>query len=150
MYWLFIALLFVGLIQMSAGLLRLGKFVRFIPHPVMMGFVNGLAIVIFLSQLNLFKQTIDGQAVWLQGNEICGLALALVGLTMAIMFVLPRITTKIPAALTAIIGVAMVTCILVASTLETRDHLFAMAEEKDCAGGTPAIPIAHLLLVLYP
>ena len=108
MYWLFIALLFVGLIQMSAGLLRLGKFVRLIPHPVMMGFVNGLAIVIFLSQLNLFKQTIDGQAVWLQGSDLW-IMLALVGLTMAIMFVLPRITTKIPAALTAIIGVALVT-----------------------------------------
>lgn len=108
MYWLFIALLFVGLIQVSAGLLRLGKFVRLIPHPVMMGFVNGLAIVIFLSQLNLFKQTVDGQAVWLQGSDLW-IMLALVGLTMAIMFVLPRITTKIPAALTAIIGVALVT-----------------------------------------
>jgi len=55
--YLLITLLLVGVIQISAGLLKLGKFVRLIPHPVMMGFVNGLAIVIFLSQLNMFKET---------------------------------------------------------------------------------------------
>ena len=55
--WLFITLLIVGAIQISAGVFKLGKFVRLIPHPVMMGFVNGLAIVIFLSQLGLFKET---------------------------------------------------------------------------------------------
>lgn len=62
--WLLIALLFVGIIQISAGVLRLGKFVRLIPHPVMMGFVNGLAIIIFLSQLDMFR-TVDatGEAV---------------------------------------------------------------------------------------
>ena len=53
--WLLIALLFVGVIQILAGVLKMGKFVRLIPHPVMMGFVNGLAIVIFLSQLDMFK-----------------------------------------------------------------------------------------------
>ena len=52
--WLFITLLFVGVIQISAGVFKLGKFVRLIPHPVMMGFVNGLAIVIFISQIGLF------------------------------------------------------------------------------------------------
>jgi SulP family sulfate permease len=58
--WLFITLLFVGGIQVLAGVFRLGKFVRLIPHPVIMGFVNGLAIVIFLSQLGLFKERIYG------------------------------------------------------------------------------------------
>ena len=57
LYWLFITLLLVGIIQILAGILKMGKFVRLIPHPVMMGFVNGLAIVIFISQLNLFKYT---------------------------------------------------------------------------------------------
>ena len=57
--WLFITLLIVGCIQILAGLLRLGKFVRLIPHPVMMGFVNGLAIVIFLSQLGMFTRVVD-------------------------------------------------------------------------------------------
>lgn len=106
--WLFITLLIVGAIQISAGFLRLGKFVRLIPHPVMMGFVNGLAIVIFLSQLGMFKETINGSTEWLQGGELM-IMLALVALTMGIMFGLPKLTKKVPAALVAIIVVACVT-----------------------------------------
>ncbi|MBT5447806.1 MAG: SulP family inorganic anion transporter, partial [Gemmatimonadetes bacterium] len=68
--WLFITLLFVGTIQIAAGFLRLGKFVRLIPYPVMMGFVNGLAIVIFLSQLELFKEQVNGQMQWLPGGDM--------------------------------------------------------------------------------
>ncbi len=105
--WLFITLLFVGVIQISAGLLKLGKFVRLIPHPVMMGFVNGLAIVIFLSQLGLFKEKVGGVDQWLQGTELW-IMIGLVGLTMAIMFGLPKLTKKIPAALTAIVVVACI------------------------------------------
>lgn len=106
--WLFITLLFVGAIQLLAGVFKLGKFVRLIPHPVMMGFVNGLAIVIFLSQLGLFKETVNGEKQWLQGTNMW-IMLALVALTMAIMYLLPKITKKIPAALTAIIVVAAIT-----------------------------------------
>ena len=106
--WLFITLLFVGIIQMSAGLLKLGKFVRLIPHPVMLGFVNGLAIVIFISQLGMFKENIDGSMHWIQGSELW-IMLALVGLTMTIMYFLPKLTLKIPAALVAIIVVASIT-----------------------------------------
>jgi len=94
--WLFITLLFVGGIQILAGVLRLGKFVRLIPHPVMMGFVNGLAIVIFLSQLGLFKENINGEMQWMQGTSLW-IMLALVLLTMAIMFGLPKLTKKVPA-----------------------------------------------------
>ena len=106
--WLFITLLLVGTIQILAGVFKLGKFVRLIPHPVMMGFVNGLAIVIFLSQLNLFKENINGSNQWIQGSQMW-IMLALVGLTMGIMFVLPKITKKIPAALVAIVVVAGIT-----------------------------------------
>jgi SulP family sulfate permease len=106
--WLFITLLLVGIIQILAGVLKLGKFVRLIPHPVMMGFVNGLAIVIFLSQMGLFKETINGEQEWLQGLELFTM-MALVGLTMLIMWGLPKLTNKIPAALTAIIVVAALT-----------------------------------------
>ncbi|MCH2234531.1 MAG: SulP family inorganic anion transporter [Crocinitomicaceae bacterium] len=106
--WLFITLLIVGLIQISAGFLRLGKFVRLIPHPVMMGFVNGLAIVIFLSQLGMFKETVGGEKVWLTGNELW-LMLGLVALTMGIMFGLPKLTKKLPSALIAIVVVACIT-----------------------------------------
>ena len=106
--WLFITLLFVGVIQISAGFLKLGKFVRLIPHPVMMGFVNGLAIVIFLSQLGLFMKNVDGTPQILEGSELW-MMIGLVVLTMGIMFGLPKLTKKIPAALTAIIVVAAIT-----------------------------------------
>ena len=106
--WLFITLLFVGIIQISAGFLKLGKFVRLIPHPVMMGFVNGLAIVIFLSQLGLFMKNVDGTPQNMEGSELW-LMIGLVALTMGIMFGLPKLTKKIPAALVAIIVVAAIT-----------------------------------------
>jgi len=106
--WLFITLLFVGIIQIAAGVFKLGKFVRLIPHPVMMGFVNGLAIVIFLSQLGLFKENVDGSMEWLKGSSLW-IMLGLVGLTMAIMYGLPKLTKKVPAALIAIIVVAGIT-----------------------------------------
>ncbi|MBT31335.1 MAG: sodium-independent anion transporter, partial [Thalassobius sp.] len=103
--WLFITLLIVGVIQGSAGVFRLGKFVRLIPHPVMMGFVNGLAIVIFLAQLGMFKKTVGDEKVWLQGSELY-IMLALVALTMGIMYFLPKLTKKVPAALAGILIVA--------------------------------------------
>ena len=106
--WLFITLLLVGLIQCFAGILKLGKFVRLIPHPVMMGFVNGLAIVIFLSQLNLFKENKAGVNDWLSGYDLY-VMVGLVALTMIIMFLLPKLTKKIPAALVAIVSVAALT-----------------------------------------
>jgi SulP family sulfate permease len=107
LHWLFITLLIVGGIQIAAGLLRLGKFVRLIPHPVMMGFVNGLAIVIFLSQLGMFKTTVDGETTWLSGAALWKM-IAFVALTMGIMWGLPKLTKKVPAALTAIVVVAAV------------------------------------------
>jgi len=105
--WLFITLLIVGAIQISAGIFKLGKFVRLIPHPVMMGFVNGLAIVIFLSQLGLFKENINGEMQWMSGDNLW-MMLGLVCLTMAIMYGLPKLTKKIPAALIAIVGVTAI------------------------------------------
>ena len=108
--WLFITLLIVGAIQISAGVFKLGKFVRLIPHPVMMGFVNGLAIVIFLSQLGLFKENINGEMQWMSGDNLW-MMLGLVCLTMAIMYGLPKLTKKIPAALIAIVVVAAIVII---------------------------------------
>jgi len=95
--YLFATLLLVGALQMAAGALRLGKFVRMIPTSVMMGFVNGLAIVIFLSQLGMFRRGDE----WLHGADLWTM-LGLTGLTMAIMVVLPKVTRQVPAALTAI------------------------------------------------
>lgn len=116
--WLFITLLFVGAIQVTAGIFKLGKFVRLIPHPVMMGFVNGLAIVIFLSQLGLFPETgTEGISFWsnmgewfsaLFANGSFWLMMVFVLLTMAIMYFLPKLTRKVPAALVAIVVVAAI------------------------------------------
>ena len=109
LYYLFMTVMLMGIIQMLAGVFKLGKFVRLIPHPVMMGFVNGLAIVIFLSQLGMFKQTVNGEKQWLQGENLW-LMIGLVGLTMLIMWGLPKIkaTKKLPEALIAILVVSAI------------------------------------------
>lgn len=117
--WLFITLLIVGGIQILAGVLRLGKFVRLIPHPVMMGFVNGLAIVIFLAQLKLFPNAVPQDiSIWgepgawftaLFSNGTFWIMMGLIFLTMGIMFGLPKLTKKVPAALVAIVVVACIT-----------------------------------------
>ncbi len=117
--WLFITLLLVGGIQIMAGVLRLGKFVRLIPHPVMMGFVNGLAIVIFLAQLKLFPNAVPRDISLLQSpgewfgalfsNGNFWRMMGLIFLTMGIMIGLPKLTKKVPAALVGIIVVACIT-----------------------------------------
>ncbi|MFY7672246.1 SulP family inorganic anion transporter [Tenacibaculum sp. MEBiC06402] len=109
LYYLFLTVMLMGVIQMLAGVFKLGKFVRLIPHPVMMGFVNGLAIVIFLSQLGMFTKKVAGEKVWLQGTELF-LMIGFVGLTMLIMWGLPKIkaTKKLPEALIAILVVSAI------------------------------------------
>lgn len=90
-----------GLIQMIAGFLRLGKLIRLVPHPVIFGFVNGLAIIIFMSQLDQFK---DASGNWLTGKALF-LLLGLVLLTMFIIWGLPKLTKVVPASLVAILVV---------------------------------------------
>ena len=105
--YLFAAVVLTGLLQMGAGVLRLGKFIRIVPHPVMLGFVNGLAIVIFLAQLQNFQVTsADGVQEWLTGEPMMIFA-GLVILTMFIIHFLPRITGAFPASLAAIITVSL-------------------------------------------
>jgi len=104
--YLFAAVVLMGLLQISAGVLRLGKFIRMVPHPVMLGFVNGLAIVIFLAQLEQFKVHSNGGMVWMSGWTLM-LMLGLVGLTMALIWLTPKVTKAIPAPLAAIGGVAI-------------------------------------------
>ena len=104
LYYLFATVILMGIIQMLAGFLKLGKFVRLIPHPVMMGFVNGLAIVICLSQLGMFK---NASGAWFTGTQLYTM-LGLVALTMLIMFGLPKLTKKLPEALIAILVVSAI------------------------------------------
>ncbi|PIQ14933.1 MAG: sodium-independent anion transporter [Flavobacteriales bacterium CG18_big_fil_WC_8_21_14_2_50_32_9] len=99
--YIFATVILAGLIQMSAGFLRLGKLMRLVPHPVIFGFVNGLAIIIFMSQLNQFK---DINGAWLTGNSLY-ILVVLVVLTMLIIWGLPKLTRVVPASLVAIIVV---------------------------------------------
>jgi len=100
--YLFATVVLMGILQVSAGVFKLGKFIRMVPHPVMLGFVNGLAIVIFLAQMEQFKVP-DGAGghVWMSGVTLW-LTLALVGGTMALVYLTPKVTKFIPAPLAAI------------------------------------------------
>jgi SulP family sulfate permease len=138
--YLFFTLLVTGALQMLAGVLRLGKFVRMIPYSVMMGFVNGLAIVIFISQLGMFKS--NGQ--WLEGTPLW-VMIGLVGITMAIMFVLPLLTKKIPAALTAILVVSMLVIFGGVETETVRSFILANGGNGIKAG----LPIFHFPTVAW-
>jgi len=114
-----------GAIMLLFGLLRLGKLVTMVPHPVMLGFVNGLAIVIAWSQLQHFKA--DG--AWLQGTALawmCGMVL----LTMLIVYLLPRLTRALPPALVAIVGVGALS-----ATLHLPVH--TLGDMAHIAGGLP-------------
>jgi SulP family sulfate permease len=115
--YLFAAVLLAGLLQILAGVFHLGKFIRLVPYPVMLGFVNGLAIVIFLAQLGQFKvPDLSGELIWMTGPPLY-LMLGLVALTMAIIHYLPRLTTAVPASLAAIV---VVTLLVHGLDLETR------------------------------
>ncbi|WP_334055610.1 SulP family inorganic anion transporter [Polaribacter sp. P097] len=122
-FYLLGCVILMGVIQILAGVFKLGKFVRLIPHPVMMGFVNGLAIVIFWAQVKMFSHkslSVSAEGVkeytstFMQGTELY-IMIGLVALTMGIIWVLPKITKKIPASLTAIL---ITTLIVVFSGLE--------------------------------
>lgn len=99
--YVFAAVILAGLLQVGAGLLRLGKLMRLVPHPVIFGFVNGLAIIIFMSQLDQFK---GPEGAWLQGPQLYMFG-GLVLLTMLIIWGLPKLSKAIPSSLVAILVV---------------------------------------------
>ena len=137
--YLFITVVLMGILQVLAGVLRLGKFIRMVPHPVMLGFVNGLAIVIFLAQLSQFKFMDDnGSLQWLEGTQLY-LLLGLIALTMAIIHFLPKFTRAVPSSLAAIL---VVTILAVSLNLDTR----SVGDIASIAGGLPSF---HLPQVPY-
>ncbi|GLP97898.1 SulP family inorganic anion transporter [Paraferrimonas sedimenticola] len=156
--YLFAAVVLAGLFQISAGLFKLGKFIRMVPYPVMIGFVNGLAIVIFLAQLGQFKVD-DGQGglTWLGGTDLY-LMLGLVALTMAIIHFLPKLTSAVPATLVAILAV---TGMVFYGELDTRtvvDFVRTMSGNDNATlAGTlptfsiPAVPFNwETLMIILP
>jgi SulP family sulfate permease len=119
--YLFATVILMGLLQMLFALAKLGKFIRMVPHPVMLGFVNGLAIVIFLAQFGHFKTTGPGGAqVWMTGPSLYTM-LALIALTMAIIYLLPRLTKAFPATLAGILVVAILAAALGIDTKTVGD-----------------------------
>lgn len=131
--YIFATVVLAGLIQMLAGALKLGKFIRLVPHSVMFGFVNGLAIVIFMAQLASFQVTgADGEPSWMVGEQL-NVMLGLVGLTMLIIWGLPKLTRAVPASLTAIL---VCTAIVLGLDIETR----SVGDISSIQGGLPALP----------
>lgn len=127
--YLFAAVVMMGLLQLLFGALRLGKFIRMVPHPVMLGFVNGLAIVIAMAQLPHFQQ--HGQ--WIIGRPLW-IMLALVALSMVIIYALPRLTKAAPSALVAIVAIALLTNF---SGISTR----TVGDLASIGGGLPSFHI---------
>ena len=118
--YVFAAVAMAGIIQIIVGLLKLGKFIRLVPQPVMFGFVNGLAVIIFMSQLEQFKTIVNGQSELLSGSALYIMA-GLVALTIAIILLFPKITKAVPASLVAIIVVFAVVLIFNIDTKQVVD-----------------------------
>jgi SulP family sulfate permease len=142
--YLFATVVLMGLIQIAAGIFRLGKFIRLVPHPVMLGFVNGLAIVIFLAQLNQFQ--VPGSAEhaghgmangeWLSGLPLF-MMLSLVAATMAIIWVMPKITSVVPAPLA---GIGIVAVAVIAFGVD-------VPRVGDLASIEGGLPVFHIPMV---
>ncbi|HGY9627402.1 SulP family inorganic anion transporter [Pseudomonas juntendi] len=142
--YLLATVLLSGVVMILFGVLRLGKLVRLVPYPVMLGFVNGLAIVIALAQLEHFK---DGEH-WLSGSPLY-LMIGLVALTMLVVYVLPRLTRVVPPALVAILGVGLLVYLL---DLPTR----TLGDMAHIAGGLPQLALPQVpwnletLTIIWP
>ncbi len=131
--YVFGAVALAGVLQIIVGLLKLGKFIRLVPQPVMFGFVNGLAVIIFMSQLEQFKISTNGQTEWLTGTPFLVMA-GLVALTIAIVVLLPKVTKKIPASLVAI---AVVFAIVMIFRIDTK-------QVEDIASVSGSLPPFHI------
>lgn len=147
--YIFATVVLAGIIQVTAGLLRLGKFIRLVPHPVMFGFVNGLAIVIFLSQLDQFKEMGPAGILHWMGGASLWVMLGLVFLTMFIIWGLPKLTKAIPSSLTAIL---VVSAIVIGFSIDTK----TVGDIASIQGGFPPFHIPNLpfsletLSIIFP
>ena len=159
--YLFITVVLMGLLQITAGALKLGKFIRMVPYPVMLGFVNGLAIVIFLAQLRQFGEPgqpgrlsgtyLEGSIIdvaWLQGVELYMLV-SLVLVTMIIIHSLPRFTKILPSSLVAIVAV---TLLVFGLNIDTK----VVGDVASISGGLPSFHLPEVpynvdtLVIIFP
>ncbi len=136
--YLFATVVLTGILQILAGVFRLGKFIRIVPHPVMLGFVNGLAIVIFLAQMEHFQVEVDGVKEWMVGEPMVIFA-GLIVLTMAIINYLPKLTTAVPSSLAAIVVVSLM---VIGFNIDTN----TVGDLASIKGGFPAFHIPEVPL----
>jgi SulP family sulfate permease len=147
--YLFATVILMGIIQLFAGLFRLGKFIRMVPHPVMLGFVNGLAIVIALAQIQQFQVTEANDNIsWMEG-AILYKTIALVILTMFIIWATPKVSNMIPAPLVAI---GIVTLLVIFANID----VLRVGDMARVGGGLPIfsipdVPISfEMLKIIFP
>ena len=146
--YVFAAVALAGVLQILVGVFKLGKFIRLVPHPVMFGFVNGLAIIIFMSQLEQFKTIVNGQSTWISGEALY-VMLGLVVLTVAIVMFVPKLTKAVPASLIAIIIVFLLVYFFGIETKTVKDI-------ASISGGFPPFHIPNVpvnwetLKVIFP
>lgn len=138
--YVFAAVALAGLVQILVGLFKLGKFIRLVPQPVMYGFVNGLAVIIFMAQLEQFKTMVGGKETWLSGSPLIIMA-GLVALTIAIVVFFPKITKAVPPSLVAIIVVFLV---VLGFGIDTK----TVGDIASLSGGFPPFHIPQIPLTL--
>lgn len=147
--YLFATVVLMGILQLLAGIFRLGKFIRLVPHPVMLGFVNGLAIVIFLAQLTQFQVPgPDGTKVWMTGMPLI-ISLGLVALTMFIIWGMPKVSKIVPAPLA---GIAIVAIMVIAFGIDVpRVGDLASIEGDLPTFAVPNVPMTfETLQIIFP
>lgn len=138
--YVFAAVALGGVIQIMVGLFKLGKFIRLVPQPVMYGFVNGLAVIIFMAQLEQFKVMKNGALTWLTGTPLLIMA-GLVALTIALVYIVPRFTKAVPPSLVAIIVVFLIVLGFQVDTKTVKDI-------ASVSGGFPPFHIPQVPLSL--
>ena len=142
--YLFATIVLTGILQILIGIFRLGKFIRILPKPVMVGFVNGLAIVIFIAQLQQFKVHVSADvSYWLTGQALY-LMIGLVALAMGIMFFLPKLTKALPSALMAILAVTTIVYLFHIYTRVVSDMMMG----HEAAAGLPSFAWLNVPLTL--
>lgn len=140
--YVFATVIIAGLLQILAGILRLGKFIRLVPHPVMFGFVNGLAIIIFMAQFpNFYQKGTDNLLTGMNMTIMLGLTL----LTMIIIWGLPKLTKAVPSSLVAIVVVSAIVIGFGVDTLTVAD---TMREGESIKGGFPPLSIPQIPFTL--
>nr|WP_294901118.1 SulP family inorganic anion transporter [uncultured Pedobacter sp.] len=134
--YVFATVALAGVVQILVGVFKFGKFIRLVPQSVMYGFVNGLAVIIFMAQIHQFKTVVNGESVWLSGQPLLIMA-GLVALTIAIVFLFPKITKAVPPSLVAIIVVFL---IVLGFGIETK----TVSDIASVSGGFPPFHIPNI------